>query len=251
MFHTHTIRIALITLLVIAATCISATVGATVIDFEAPAYTVGGALPADWYIPSGWGPVGVSAAGATSGSQSLALGLQGVARCSLDMAPVGVSTISVDVRPSAVNMKDVGYYYASYSLVSVLNQYGDPAGQVFFELYNRDWLVLFSPRGQSSWQIVGTWTLGTPYTVSFMEDYAANTLGISVSALGGSTPLISKTYNGASQLGAIWLTGNNYVPGGTMYVDNIRIGAVPEPSALAVLGTGVLGMLGMLRRKRA
>ena len=69
MFRANMIRIALVTLIVIAATCIPAMVGATVIDFESPTYNVGSPLPAGWET---WGTApSVSGSGATSGSQSM------------------------------------------------------------------------------------------------------------------------------------------------------------------------------------
>lgn len=46
-------------------------------------------------------------------------------------------------------------------------------------------------------------------------------------------------------------TGKNFFDGSTMIAggDTTVVGSVPEPSTLSMLGTGAIGLLGMLRRK--
>ncbi len=98
---------------------------------------------------------------------------------------------------------------------------------------------------------VGNFSLATEYQLQFILDSDLNTTTIRVSSGAGT---IEQSYSNSSyntQPTRIVANGGTYNPsdgtGGSIFIDNISVGEVPEPSAIALL---TIGSLLVFRKRR-
>ena len=111
-----------------------------------------------------------------------------------------------------------------------------------------------------SFTVTGNGTNGVPNGTLFSGSFSGPVTWTLVSLSNGThsytlTGTLMGTAEGASVAGVtVQLTintGKDYFNGSTMISggDTTIVGSVPEPSTVMMLGTGVLGLAGMLRRK--
>lgn len=111
-----------------------------------------------------------------------------------------------------------------------------------------------------SFTVTGNGTNGVPSGTLFSGSFSGPATWSLVSVANGThsytlTGTLTGTADGVSVSGvSVQLTintGKGFFNGSTMISggDTTLVGSVPEPSTVTMLGTGVLGLLGMMRRK--
>lgn len=89
-------------------------------------------------------------------------------------------------------------------------------------------------------------SLNTTYTINVTAvDFNAKTYTINVDGGAAQTPYF-KEGSGSTVTAFTWaaLDGNTFGASNYMYVDNISISGVPEPSSIAFFGMGLFGLIG-------
>ena len=226
------------------------------IDFEAPAYTPPSTFPAGW---TGLNSPVITTDQATSGSQSMALGLhlwggynQSNASAdyhiNLPTVPGGQFTLRVDIKTSAT-----GGLYGNYGLLSLTDSYMSTLANLRF--FNYDYagdldLVCTSAYND---HVLSSFVPGQWYRYSLTIDWANNTMTHRVETLEGALVGEHTANVDASRLeGGIGLvafigSADNAAP---TYIDQVLINEVPEPASLALVGTGAMMMIAPRRRHR-
>lgn len=160
------------------------------------------------------------------------------------------------VAQGSVDLIGAGFWQASNGVQSV-DMSGVSAGTIYQDLATvggARYDLLFDLAGNPTFQDIKTlqvfWgAVGSPALVG---TFTFNTAGFSLANMGWRTVTISGLLapSATSRLQFVSLDNSNAGPA----LDNVRVVAalasVPEPSTWALLGTGLLGVVGVARRKR-